>query len=142
MAAVAMAGFVGSVPTSTCPTAPLSRRLLQSGRHIWLAELKTLLLNVSRAVTRDVLITFSPTAVRCAPPLSLAWKVAHLASIPQPLAQGLVCPAVLFLLPVGLHHRPTSTSTSLGKESREVVLGRKEPSPRSPLSRLGWSEGG
>ncbi|XP_014112597.1 PREDICTED: adhesion G protein-coupled receptor G3 [Pseudopodoces humilis] len=33
-------------------------RLLQSG----LAGLKTLLLNVSRAVTRDVLITFSPTA--------------------------------------------------------------------------------
>ncbi|NXF20271.1 AGRG3 protein, partial [Rhodinocichla rosea] len=35
--------------------------LLQSGRHSWLAGLKTLLLNVSRAVTRDVLITFSPT---------------------------------------------------------------------------------
>ncbi|XP_015495090.1 adhesion G protein-coupled receptor G3 isoform X5 [Parus major] len=42
-------------------------RLLQSG----LAGLKTLLLNVSRAVTRDVLITFSPTAVRCAPPSPL-----------------------------------------------------------------------
>ncbi|XP_068059149.1 adhesion G protein-coupled receptor G3 isoform X2 [Anomalospiza imberbis] len=37
-------------------------RLLQSGRHSWLAGLKTLLFNVSRAVTRDVLITFSPTA--------------------------------------------------------------------------------
>ncbi|NXR66717.1 AGRG3 protein, partial [Rhadina sibilatrix] len=36
--------------------------LLQLGRHRWLAGLKTLLLNVSRAVTRDVLITFSPTA--------------------------------------------------------------------------------
>ncbi|NXB65493.1 AGRG3 protein, partial [Struthidea cinerea] len=36
--------------------------LLQSGRHSWLAGLKTLLLNVSRAVNRDVLITFSPTA--------------------------------------------------------------------------------
>ncbi|NWT87596.1 AGRG3 protein, partial [Lanius ludovicianus] len=36
--------------------------LLQEGRHSWLAGLKTLLLNVSRAVTRDVLITFSPTA--------------------------------------------------------------------------------
>ncbi|NWW58041.1 AGRG3 protein, partial [Ifrita kowaldi] len=36
--------------------------LLQSGQHSWLAGLKTLLLNVSRAVTRDVLITFSPTA--------------------------------------------------------------------------------
>ncbi|XP_059713349.1 adhesion G protein-coupled receptor G3 isoform X1 [Haemorhous mexicanus] len=36
-------------------------RLLQSGRHSWMAGLKTLLLNVSRAVTRDVLITFSPT---------------------------------------------------------------------------------
>ncbi|NWZ80442.1 AGRG3 protein, partial [Poecile atricapillus] len=36
----------------------LSHRLLQSG----LAGLKTLLLNVSSAVTRDVLITFSPTA--------------------------------------------------------------------------------
>ncbi|NWT94114.1 AGRG3 protein, partial [Urocynchramus pylzowi] len=35
--------------------------LLQSGQHIRLAGLKTLLLNVSRAVTRDVLITFSPT---------------------------------------------------------------------------------
>ncbi|NWR50063.1 AGRG3 protein, partial [Regulus satrapa] len=33
--------------------------LLQSGQH-W-AGLRTLLLNVSRAVTRDVLITFSPT---------------------------------------------------------------------------------
>ncbi|KAM4767554.1 adhesion G protein-coupled receptor G3 isoform 1-T1 [Cyanocitta cristata] len=37
-------------------------RLLQSGQHSLLAGLKTLLLNVSRAVTRDVLITFSPTA--------------------------------------------------------------------------------
>ncbi|XP_053808912.1 adhesion G protein-coupled receptor G3 [Vidua chalybeata] len=37
-------------------------RLLQSGQHSWLAGLKTLLLNVSTAVTRDVLITFSPTA--------------------------------------------------------------------------------
>ncbi|NXL81074.1 AGRG3 protein, partial [Leptocoma aspasia] len=37
--------------------------LLQSGQHsLGLAGLKTLLLNVSRAVTRDVLITFSPTA--------------------------------------------------------------------------------
>ncbi|XP_063266427.1 adhesion G protein-coupled receptor G3 isoform X2 [Prinia subflava] len=36
-------------------------RLLQLGQHQWLAGLKTLLLNVSRAVTRDVLITFSPT---------------------------------------------------------------------------------
>ncbi|NWH84672.1 AGRG3 protein, partial [Aegithalos caudatus] len=36
--------------------------LLQLGRHRWLAGLKKLLLNVSRAVTRDVLITFSPTA--------------------------------------------------------------------------------
>ncbi|NXB11790.1 AGRG3 protein, partial [Cnemophilus loriae] len=36
--------------------------LLQSGRHTWLAGLKTLLLNVSRAVTRDILITFSPMA--------------------------------------------------------------------------------
>ncbi|NWV90321.1 AGRG3 protein, partial [Machaerirhynchus nigripectus] len=36
--------------------------LLQSGHHSCVAELKTLLLNVSRAVTRDVLITFSPTA--------------------------------------------------------------------------------
>ncbi|NXY06677.1 AGRG3 protein, partial [Pteruthius melanotis] len=36
--------------------------LLQSGRHTRLAGLKTLLLNVSRAVTRDVLIAFSPTA--------------------------------------------------------------------------------
>ncbi|NXK64272.1 AGRG3 protein, partial [Sylvietta virens] len=35
--------------------------LLQSGQH-QLAGLKTLLLNVSRAVTRDVLISFSPTA--------------------------------------------------------------------------------
>ncbi|NXB82696.1 AGRG3 protein, partial [Donacobius atricapilla] len=35
--------------------------LLQLGQHQWLAGLKTLLLNVSRAVTRDVLITFSPT---------------------------------------------------------------------------------
>ncbi|XP_072790369.1 adhesion G protein-coupled receptor G3 isoform X4 [Taeniopygia guttata] len=37
-------------------------RLLQSGQHSWPAGLKALLLNVSRAVTRDVLITFSPTA--------------------------------------------------------------------------------
>ncbi|NXA66088.1 AGRG3 protein, partial [Mohoua ochrocephala] len=36
--------------------------LLQSGRHSWLAGLKTLLLNVSRADTQDVLVTFSPTA--------------------------------------------------------------------------------
>ncbi|NWV69313.1 AGRG3 protein, partial [Malurus elegans] len=36
--------------------------LLQSGQHSWLAGLKTLFLNVSRAVTRDVLIAFSPTA--------------------------------------------------------------------------------
>ncbi|XP_038004320.1 adhesion G protein-coupled receptor G3 isoform X2 [Motacilla alba alba] len=36
-------------------------RLLQQGRQSWLAGLKTLLLNVSRAVTRDVLVTFSPT---------------------------------------------------------------------------------
>ncbi|NWU38166.1 AGRG3 protein, partial [Hylia prasina] len=36
--------------------------LLQLGQHRWLAGLKTLLLNVSRAVTHDVLITFSPTA--------------------------------------------------------------------------------
>ncbi|NXQ29556.1 AGRG3 protein, partial [Alaudala cheleensis] len=36
--------------------------LLQLGGHKWLAGLKTLLLNVSRAVTRDVLIAFSPTA--------------------------------------------------------------------------------
>ncbi|NXI07523.1 AGRG3 protein, partial [Irena cyanogastra] len=36
--------------------------LLQSGLHSWLAGVKALLLNVSRAVTRDVLITFSPTA--------------------------------------------------------------------------------
>ncbi|NXQ19831.1 AGRG3 protein, partial [Peucedramus taeniatus] len=36
--------------------------LLQSGQPSCLAGLKTLLLNVSRAVTRDVLITFSPTA--------------------------------------------------------------------------------
>ncbi|NXY16765.1 AGRG3 protein, partial [Atrichornis clamosus] len=33
---------------------------LQSGLHSQLAGLKTLLLNVSRAVTRDLLITFSP----------------------------------------------------------------------------------
>ncbi|RMC09227.1 hypothetical protein DUI87_14235 [Hirundo rustica rustica] len=37
-------------------------RMLQLGQHRWLAGLKTLLLNVSRAVTHDVLITFSPTA--------------------------------------------------------------------------------
>ncbi|XP_077642499.1 adhesion G protein-coupled receptor G3 [Lonchura striata] len=37
-------------------------RLLQSGQHSWPAGLKGLLLNVSRAGTRDVLITFSPTA--------------------------------------------------------------------------------
>ncbi|OWK61730.1 putative G-protein coupled receptor 97 [Lonchura striata] len=37
-------------------------RLLQSGQHSWPAGLKALLLNVSRAGTRDVLITFSPTA--------------------------------------------------------------------------------
>ncbi|XP_064242687.1 adhesion G protein-coupled receptor G3 [Passer domesticus] len=36
-------------------------RLLQSGRHGWLAGLKALILNVSRAVTRDVLVAFSPT---------------------------------------------------------------------------------
>ncbi|NXO06018.1 AGRG3 protein, partial [Oriolus oriolus] len=36
--------------------------LLQSGQHSLLAGLKTLLLNVSRAVTRDILIAFSPTA--------------------------------------------------------------------------------
>ncbi|NXA96726.1 AGRG3 protein, partial [Melanocharis versteri] len=36
--------------------------LLQSGQHSCLAGLKTLLLNVSRAITRDVLLTFSPTA--------------------------------------------------------------------------------
>ncbi|NXP60213.1 AGRG3 protein, partial [Chloropsis cyanopogon] len=36
--------------------------LLQSGQHSRLAGLKTLLLNVSRAITRDVLIAFSPTA--------------------------------------------------------------------------------
>ncbi|NWV45738.1 AGRG3 protein, partial [Daphoenositta chrysoptera] len=36
--------------------------LLQSGLHSRLAGLKTLLLNVSRAVTRDVLIAFSPKA--------------------------------------------------------------------------------
>ncbi|NXS34207.1 AGRG3 protein, partial [Pomatostomus ruficeps] len=35
--------------------------LLQSGQLSWLDGLKTLLLNVSRAVTHDVLITFSPT---------------------------------------------------------------------------------
>ncbi|NXR21627.1 AGRG3 protein, partial [Cinclus mexicanus] len=34
--------------------------LLQSGQHTWLAGLKTLLLNVSRAVTHDILIAFSP----------------------------------------------------------------------------------
>ncbi|XP_062355961.1 adhesion G protein-coupled receptor G3-like isoform X2 [Cinclus cinclus] len=37
-----------------------SFRLLQSGQHTWLAGLKTLLLNVSRAVTHDILIAFSP----------------------------------------------------------------------------------
>ncbi|NXO67489.1 AGRG3 protein, partial [Phainopepla nitens] len=36
--------------------------LLQSEQHSWLAGLRTLLLNVSRADARDVLITFSPTA--------------------------------------------------------------------------------
>ncbi|NWV75604.1 AGRG3 protein, partial [Dasyornis broadbenti] len=36
--------------------------LLQSGQHSRLAGLKTLLLNVSRAVTHDVLISFSSTA--------------------------------------------------------------------------------
>ncbi|NWW31993.1 AGRG3 protein, partial [Panurus biarmicus] len=36
--------------------------LLQSGQQSWLAGLRTLLLNVSRAVTHDILITFSPTA--------------------------------------------------------------------------------
>ncbi|NXC02922.1 AGRG3 protein, partial [Orthonyx spaldingii] len=36
--------------------------LLQSGQHTWLAGLRTLLLNVSSAVTHDVLIAFSPTA--------------------------------------------------------------------------------
>ncbi|KAF4802421.1 adhesion G protein-coupled receptor G3 [Turdus rufiventris] len=47
---------------ATRPTAPLSHRLLQSGQHSsGLAGHKTLLLNVSRAVTRDVLIAFSPT---------------------------------------------------------------------------------
>ncbi|NXH56038.1 AGRG3 protein, partial [Rhabdornis inornatus] len=35
--------------------------LLQSGQHSLLAGLKTLLLTVSRAVTHDILITFSPT---------------------------------------------------------------------------------
>ncbi|NWZ62936.1 AGRG3 protein, partial [Acrocephalus arundinaceus] len=35
--------------------------LLQLGQHQWLAGLKTLLLNVSRAGTRDILIAFSPT---------------------------------------------------------------------------------
>lgn len=70
-AGVAVAGFVGSVPVSSCPTAPLSPRLLQLGQHRWLAGVKRLLLNVSRAVTRDVLIAFSPTAVRYAPPSPL-----------------------------------------------------------------------
>uniref|UniRef100_A0A8C3QEE1 GAIN-B domain-containing protein n=1 Tax=Cyanoderma ruficeps TaxID=181631 RepID=A0A8C3QEE1_9PASS len=37
-------------------------RLLQMGRHQLLAGLKRLFLNISRTVTRDVLITFSPTA--------------------------------------------------------------------------------
>ncbi|NWV35793.1 AGRG3 protein, partial [Grantiella picta] len=36
--------------------------MLQSGLHSRLAGLKTLFLNVSRAVTRDILISFSPTA--------------------------------------------------------------------------------
>uniref|UniRef100_A0A8C5T582 Adhesion G protein-coupled receptor G3 n=1 Tax=Malurus cyaneus samueli TaxID=2593467 RepID=A0A8C5T582_9PASS len=111
---------------SSCPTAPLSRRLLQSGQHSWLAGLKTLFLNVSRAVTRDVLITFSPTAVRCAPPSP--FRRSHALQAPQ----GSVCPAVLCLHPVpGLHHGPTSTPTSLGNKPREVVFGRKEPSLRS-----------
>ncbi|XP_058669728.1 adhesion G protein-coupled receptor G3-like [Ammospiza caudacuta] len=60
-------------PTQRCPELWHSRsracvclrerwlRLLQSGLHSQLAGLQTLLLNVSRAVTRDVLIAFSRT---------------------------------------------------------------------------------
>uniref|UniRef100_A0A8C0UG39 Adhesion G protein-coupled receptor G3 n=1 Tax=Cyanistes caeruleus TaxID=156563 RepID=A0A8C0UG39_CYACU len=77
---------------SVCPTAPLSHRLLQSG----LAGLKTLLLNVSRAVTRDVLITFSPTAVRCAPPSPLLGRLhtfqASFSSCPRAWC-ALLCPS-------------------------------------------------
>lgn len=57
-------------PMSPCPTALLPHRLLQSvgpGLHSGLAGVKVLLLNVSRAVAHDVLITFSPTEVRCSP---------------------------------------------------------------------------
>ncbi|XP_023790342.1 adhesion G protein-coupled receptor G3 isoform X1 [Cyanistes caeruleus] len=67
-------------------------RLLQSG----LAGLKTLLLNVSRAVTRDVLITFSPTAVRCAPPSPLLGRLhtfqASFSSCPRAWC-ALLCPS-------------------------------------------------
>ncbi|XP_056356600.1 adhesion G protein-coupled receptor G3-like isoform X2 [Oenanthe melanoleuca] len=38
-----------------------SFRLLQSGQHNWLDGLKTLLMFVTRAVPRDILIAFSPT---------------------------------------------------------------------------------
>lgn len=63
-------GLGAQPPTSTGPTALLPCRLLQSAGpalRSGLAGLKVLLLNVSRAVTRDVLITFSPTEVRCTP---------------------------------------------------------------------------
>lgn len=100
-----------------------------------LAGLKVLLLNISRTVTHDVLITFSPREVRCTPlprsegpvPSSITW--------PQPW--GLACHGVLFLHPApALRHGPTSTLASLGKKSRETVLGREEPSLRSrPSSR-------
>ena len=63
-------GLGAQPPASPSPTALLPCRLLQSAEPALrrgLAGLKVLLLNISRTVTHDVLITFSPTEVRCAP---------------------------------------------------------------------------
>lgn len=72
-AGVAVAGSGGSAPRAARRHCPVPRRLLQlegPALHGKLAGLKALVLNISRAGTRDVLISFSPTEVRC--DLSLA----------------------------------------------------------------------
>lgn len=63
-------GLGAQSPVYPSPTALPPHRMLElAGPALRnrLAGLKVLLLNVSRAVTRDVLITFSPTEVRCTP---------------------------------------------------------------------------
>lgn len=64
-----MVGSGASAPVLPCATALPPLRLLQlegPALHSKLARLKVLLLNIRRAGTCDVLISFSPTGVRFA----------------------------------------------------------------------------